>query len=325
MYTNDTQIPLSMAVWLATDTYDHVVDPLYYSATTILRPIREQAIVKGLGGKQSDLDITSNIASNTGRAIHDSIELAWKYNYPKAMADLGYPQHIIDKIILNPKDSELADDKIPLYMEQRFLKKIGIFTIGGKLDFLLAGTLEDFKTTKTYTWIMQTNTQHYKEQGSIYRWLIPDKITNPIMEIQYLFTDWSPLQARIKPKEYPPSKILTQKLNLIPEKDIEDFILKRVTQVHELVGRPQSEMPLCTKEELWQDDTKWKYYKNPLKKARATKNFDNAADAYARLAQEGVGEVMVFKGTVKKCNFCSAQNFCQQAEEIKAAGILQDA
>ena len=84
----------------------------------------------------------------------------------------------------------------------------------------------------------------------------------------------------------------------------------------------QSKLPACTKEELWEKDAVYKYYKDPTKKKRATKNFDNKVDAYNHKARLGVGEVVEHVGEVVHCRYCSVVELCDQAKAYKATGRL---
>ena len=52
------------------------------------------------------------IPSRKGTAYHDSIEGSWlNQNYVKSMQKLGYPQKVIDKIVVNP-EGEVEPDQI---------------------------------------------------------------------------------------------------------------------------------------------------------------------------------------------------------------------
>lgn len=319
MYKNSTNIPISMAVWLATDTYDHDPNPDAISVTSLLKPLKAVVLERTLpiGG---DIDIADLIQAKTGTAVHDGIEHAWKANYQPAMVALGHPKAVIRRVVINPQ--VVLEDDIAVYIEIRTKKDIAGFTLGGKFDFVMEGQLEDFKTTGTYNYINQGNTESYIWQGSMYRWLNPDIITNDHMKITYLFTDWSAIKARAD-KKYPPNRIMSQTFQLKSRAETETFILDRLSAIKAYTGLSQSLMSECTKEELWQSDSVYKYYKDPLKTARSTKNFDNLADANARLFTDGsVGKVLEVKGEVKRCRYCNANAVCLQAENLQAAGLL---
>lgn len=319
-YTNITNIPLSVAVWLATDTYDAGTAKNYVSATSLLNPIKATVLNLRISNN-SDIDLADLTPAKIGNAVHDSIEQAWVTNYVKALKSLNYPEKVTKAILINP-DGPVPDSAVPIYIEKRKQKEINGFTIGGKFDIVITGQLEDFKTTKTYSWINQSNKRNYVLQGSIYRWLNQDIITEDFVAINYIFTDWSQVKA-IADKTYPSKPILQQKYPLLSVQETERYLIDRTTLIRDNMHVEQSAMPQCTQEELWQKDPVYKYFKNPAKTQRSTKNYTNKYEAYARLATEGVGVVKAIPGEVKRCNYCSARGVCQQAENLELQGLLK--
>ena len=172
-YANTSSVPLSLAVFLASDFYDHDQDENTISATALIKPLRQIVLSARVPEDMTPVDLVNMVPSRMGTAIHDAIERSWKLNYRMALRLLGYPNHVIEKIRINPKPEELTDGLIPIYMEQRAHKKVGKFTISGKYDFIGDGRVEDFKSTSTYTAMNNTNDEKYIWQGSIYRWLNP--------------------------------------------------------------------------------------------------------------------------------------------------------
>jgi len=111
-----------------------------------------------------------------------------------------------------PTEKEIAAGCIPVYMEIRSYKQVGKYKISGKFDFVMNGHLEDFKSTGTFTFVNKTNNVKYPQQGSLYRWLNPDIITDDMMTICYFFTDWKAGLAY--DSNYPQHKVLGVKFNL---------------------------------------------------------------------------------------------------------------
>jgi hypothetical protein len=323
--TNNTNIPISLAVWLATDWYDHDDRPNLISTTSLLKPIREIVLARRHKALDKIEDISTRLASAFGTAVHDAIEKAWitPGNPKKVMALLGYPKSIIDRIIINPSIYDLIDypECVPVYLEQRSEKEIEGFIISGKFDFVIEASVEDFKTTGTYGYMNGSNTQKYIEQASIYRWLNPTIILGNTANIQLIFTDWSSMEAR-KNSSYPQTKTLQQTILLMPIEETEYFISNRLKQIKNL--EPESaELPLCSSEELWQKADVWKYYKDPTKKARSTKNFDNLNEAISKLMDDGnCGEVVHIPGKVMRCNYCSVPEVCTQYTDLKQQGLI---
>jgi len=318
MYTNEEGIELPLAVWLAADEYDHNSDPKAISATTLLNPIKSLLLQNRMNGaldSEVDVDILSQVPSRMGTALHDSIERAWIDPELRvaSLKKLGYPEAMVKQIQINPTNPK---EGIPIYMEQRWFKDLKDYVISGKVDFVMEGVVQDFKSTGTYTWLnVKDKTDDYIKQGSIYRWLRPDIITEDYMKIHFIFTNWSKLEAT-KSKDYPQSRLRTIKLNLMSIPETEAFIQSILNKLDTLKDATQEHMPRCTDKELWRSKFVWKYYKDPNKRTRSTKNFDNESDAYMRYVNEGSkGIVVRTGGDVKRCNYCDARNMCDQAKE----------
>lgn len=328
-YLNAGNVPLSLAVYLATDPYDHEEHTI--SATALLRPLRQLILSGRLEPSESLVDVGSLVKSRLGNSIHDGIERAWLNGCDEALAQLGYPKRVIDRIKVNPKPDELTEDDIPVYMELRSYKEILGFTVSGKFDFVAEGRLEDFKNTSTFTWVNNTKDDDYIMQGSIYRWLNPDIVTEDEIQINFLFWDWQ--AARSRDPSYPPQPISTKRYPLLSLRETETFIRKKLRDYQHYRQAPEAELPLCTAKELWQRDPEWKYYKDPAKMSRSTKNFKisefgSAAAArqaaHTRLAKDGgKGTVVEVPGQVTACKYCPAFVLCSQKDQLIAQGALK--
>ena len=323
MYKNDSNIPLTMAVWLAADYgYDLKYDPMTYSATDLLKPIKSLILTREILNQKlptETMDIADQAPSRLGTAVHTAVELAWHENHVAALQALGYPDSMIERIRINPLSVEPG--MINIYIEQRTAKVIGKFTVSGKFDFVIEGRVRDLKTTKTYNWIHGGNNHKYMMQGSIYRWLNPGIITDDWMSVDYAFTDWTPLQAQAN-KDYPPSRILSKDLELLPLQVTEDFVTEKLLEIQGLTGKPQSDMPDCTPDELWQMPTKYAFYRKASNK-KATKLYDSLAEANQANADIGnTGAVVHRPSTPKFCTYCDASSICLQADAFRAAGLL---
>lgn len=325
-YTNRDDLPLSLAVFLITDNYDH--EQAGISATGLLKPTRQTVLSKRVPEQDQITDISGNIASALGTAVHDAIEKAWlDGNIAEKMMELGYPERVANKVRVNPdRDEALADRKmIPVFMEQRLYREIDGVTISGKFDMLINGQLEDFKNTSTFTYMNETKAWDYSMQGSIYRWLDPELITEPTVAISYNFTDWQAFQARANPK-YPKSRMLQKHYPLLPLQDTEDFIRGKLAELKKYMDAPEEEIPYCSDKELWRSEPKFKYYRNPdlaAKGGRSTKNFDNLAEAQERHQKDGsIGTIVTVPGQVKACLYCPAFDLCSQKDALIRDGSL---
>lgn len=321
-FTNVSDVPLALAVFLASDSYDYNDDPYTISATTLLKPIRQIVLPSRLPAGEGLMSLPAMMKNRIGAAIHDAIERAWKTNYKVAMLALGYPQRVIDRIRINPEPDEVTEDIIPVYLEQRLSRKFGKWTVTGKFDFIGEGRVQDFKSTTVWTYLNQVNATKYTQQGSIYRWLDPKKIVQDEMDIHYLFLDWKAAMVKTDPN-YPPREFKKQTFPLLSEAETSAFIGNKIRLIEQYWEAPEEEIPECDADDLWRSDPVWKYYKNPAKTARSTKNFDNVHDARLRLIEDGsVGMVKEVPGQVTACKYCPAFAVCSQKDRLIAQGDL---
>jgi hypothetical protein len=321
VYTNLTGVPLSLAVFLATDHYDY--DPNTISATALIKPLKQRILAARVPPGQYKTDVLALVKSRMGSAIHDAIEKAWVGgHYTTAMRALGYPEEVINRVVINPDPDNLPPGAIPVYMEQRVKREIAGRTVSGKYDFIAEGRLEDFKSTSTFTWLKGMKDDDYQLQGSIYRWLEPKIITEDYMVIQYIFTDWKPGMAKAN-AAYPQRPVEPKKIPLLDLDTTEAYIVNKIEQLNALWKAPEEELPRCEDRDLWRDDPVYKYYKNPAKLTRSTKNFDTLQEANQRFAEDGgVGIVIERPGEVRACKYCPAFPVCTQKDEYLLEGSL---
>lgn len=326
VYDNASQVPLALAVFLASDSYDYNDDPYTISATTLLKPIRQIILPQRMPKEAGLLDLAQQMSNRIGAAVHDAIERSWLHNYASSMAKLGYPKKIIDRVRINPSEDQLKADPsiIPIYLENRLERKEGKWIVTGKYDFIGEGQVEDFKTASVFSYKNQVNYDKQTKQLSIYRWLKPTLITKDTGRIHHIFTDWKAGMVKTDPR-YPPTQFHTQSLQLIPEKEMGDWIRNKLNLIEQHQDTPEPDLPRCTEEDLWRSDPVFKYYKNgDTTVARSTKNFDNRPAAMLYMSNEGkgAGAIKEVPGEVKACKYCHAFAGCTQKDEYIASGDL---
>lgn len=312
--TNLMDVSLPLAVWLLQDDYDYNDDPSYISVTTLMKPLRQ--IILGMREKPQGVkpDVSDFIATQLGSTMHAAIERAWTgTNFRKALRLLGYPDDIIDHIKVNPDPNTLGPQDIPVYMELRTVKSIGGWKIGGKFDLVMDGLLQDNKSTSTYAWTSGSRDEDYCLQGSIYRLLNQDKIKEDVIRINYIFTDWQKFKARQDPL-YPQNRLQWKDYPLMTVQETQNWIERKLKLIDQYMHAPEHEIPECTDEELWKGETVHKYYADPNKTARATKNFTVLSEAEAFKAGKGKGIVITVEGKVKRCGYCSSFDICSQKD-----------
>jgi hypothetical protein len=316
---NDTGISLAMSVWLAYDEYDNGADVApegeLISATTLLKPTRQFVLSNQLPENLGVPDITDRIASRLGQAIHASVEDAWRSHYEDAMTNLGMPKKLIDRIRINPETVE--PETLPVYLEQRFFRSIEGVVISGQFDQIIDGELNDVKTTSVFGYLNGTNTENYRNQMSIYRWINPEKVTSNIGRIQHVFTDWQRMMTFQNP-HYPKHRVTETEIELMSLAETERFIKAKLAEIRANVSLNQDQMIRCTDKELWKSEPQYKYYAKPEnadKGGRATKNFTSKQDALIHLTNAGKGKIVDKPGEVKACKYCPAFEVCTQKDE----------
>ena len=184
------------------------------------------------------------------------------------------------------------------------------------------GRVQDFKSTSTFTYRKQVNALKFTQQGSIYRWLDPKLITDSEMDIHYIFTDWKGSMVRSDPN-YPPRRFHRQTFPLLSLPDTERFITKKLALIDGYWNAPEEEIPLCDDEDLWRSEPVFKFYGNPLKTGRSTKNFDTNAEAVNHFITTGSkGLIKEVPGQVMACKYCPAFIACTQKNALIQSGDL---
>jgi hypothetical protein len=320
-FTNVSDVPLALAVFLASDYYDYNDDPNTISATTLLKPLRQIILPSRMPPGEGLVDLESMMANRLGAALHDACEKAWKTNYRPAMQALGYPARVIDRIAINPPEGlSNIDDLIPIYLEQRLNRKLGKWTISGKFDFIGEGRVTDYKSASVWSYLKQVNADKQTLQGSIYRWLSPEKITQDEIDIIHVFMDWKAGMVNTDPN-YPKKRYKRQTFPLLPLAETESFIQAKLTAIDTHWETDEDKLPPCNDEELWRSEPVFKFYKNgDITAKRSTKNFDTRQEAVLHAA--GVGAIKEVPGTVTACKYCPAFAICTQKDQLIASGDL---
>lgn len=327
MLNNQFNVPLPLAVWLASDDYLYAKYPNELSATTLLKssryimhsqrtmypeafPEHLRPVLESVQPEQYP-DIQERIAARVGTAIHEAVEKAWKNNLPTALKTLGYPDSMVQRIKLNPEPNEIEPTTIQVYSENRMYREIEVeghkFTISGQYDMIVDGHLHDIKTTSTYSYETGCNDEKYMLQGSIYRWLNPELITGDTLTINFVFLDWKQFQSKGN-ESYPPAKAYKRVYKLLSLEETEMFIRNKLKIHVKHLDSPLEIIPCCSEKDLFSTPPVFKYYKTGFEEGkRATKNFDSFAEASKYRAEKGnyQGDIIEYKGNPFMCPCCN--------------------
>ena len=316
--TNITGIGLPFAVWLATDGYDFEPGAQRaISATSIMKPVRQILLKERLTEDVREaIDVADLIASRTGHALHDSVEKAWMQNYRQALAKLGYPKDMIDRVVINPTPEDLRqrNDALPIYIEKRGSRQIMGYTISGKFDMVALGELNDTKSTSTFSWTKGSKDPLYALQGSIYKWIHRDIITSDYIKINFFFTDWQRALARNNP-DYPQQRLLSHTVPIWSVEQTDAWLRNKLRELEKYAEADEKDIPFCTKEDLWMEPPTFKYYSDPSKvTGKSTKNFTDPVEANKYRAEKGKGIVLEVSGKAKACGYCPCFPICHQKD-----------
>ena len=312
--TNNHDIPLLLAAWLVSDDYDYIHDPKYISATSLMKPIRELILSPRVDTTDAEPeDLSDRIARALGNAVHNSVEGVWtkREKIEKSLKILGVNPDIME---VNPKLPN--PEKIQVYIEQRSFKKILGYTIGGKFDAVIDGIVHDIKTTSAWAWAKGTRDEDFRIQGSIYRWLNQDKITEDYIRVCFLFNDFQ--QANVgKTEGYPDARCKYKDIPLLSIEETENWIRNRINTITKYINADDELIPECTDEEVWMEAPTYRYFTDPLKTdGRATRVFNNHEDAMKHFMEKGKGIVLQSIPTAKKCQkYCNAFMVCKQKDK----------
>jgi hypothetical protein len=305
LYTNRRRIPLSIAVWLADELYNK--DPTYISGSQLSRSNR-QIVLSFRATKIQDL--STLVASRLGTAVHEALDAAWQRpDLESRMRAAGYESFLgyeVNPVLPTP-------GKHAIYIRQRFNEELAGKMISGAPDLILMRRLFDYKSTSVFVY-QKKEEKDYLWQLTVYRWLARDLIDDDVATIQFILKDWSEARANKDP-EYPQTPCPTMLVRVGTAEECRQRIVDRVEELKALMSLDQSQLPLCSDEELWLDPPKYAYYKDPFAdgKGRATRVFESYAEASAFMGtKNGVGKIITRKGEPKACDYCEAASICEQ-------------
>lgn len=319
-YTNEKNLPLAIAVWLANNTYEKAEG---ISVTSLMKPVRQIVLIQRLPENSLATDISTVVKSRKGTAIHDAIEKAWKSdNLLDILMSLGISEKQAKRVVVNPKPEDLKGPVYPIYLENRMSKEILGYRINGQYDFIDNGTLQDFKNTSVFSYTSGKKDDDYILQGSLYRWLNPEIITEEFMQIIFILDDWS-MNRSLATAGYPKSDVIAKQYKLLPLEATEQYVRNKIAEIERYKNVPEPEIPLCNDEDLWRSKDTYKYYKNPLATGRSTRTSEDYDEVFAAFVKDGrVGRIDTVKGKVQACRYCPAFSLCSQKDYLIEAGEL---
>ena len=277
-YTNKYNLPVSLYEAIKNDSYDAPKNEQnVISATGLISTPRERQLYIRHHSKITE-DISDNIWRLFGTGVHTQLERI---------------QH--KDIDSNPK---------------RVVKEINGMNVTGKCDVISDEGIDDFKVTSVWTVLFNSSLDSWTKQLNIYSWLYDIRKKLRVIAIM---RDWQTSKAKFDNSgNYPKIPIAIVPIKLwTPEEQLK-YVKERLQLHTEVVSMSDEELPLCSPEERWRNDTTYAIMKKGAKKALKVCNTLPEAEKYLSCYKDpSVCEVILREGEDKKCvGYCGVCKFC---------------
>jgi len=147
------------------------------------------------------------------------------------------------------------------FREERLSHKIDGVTISGQSDLWCDGTVEDYKTTSVYSFLLGMKPE-WVAQLNVYRWLWAKAgFQTKSLKIHAILRDWIRSKALADPN-YPQIHWMTVNIQMWTLAETEKYIRGRIA-LHKLTPAPP-----CTDEEKWARPTTYAVIETGAKRAR---------------------------------------------------------
>lgn len=283
--TNRANLPMPF-VRMAEEEYE--VKPKRYSVTTLLKPVRE-ILLNRRHNAEIEQDCSDMIWLLFGKAVHAVLE--------------GYSEGA----------SEFAEEKLSYELENGY-------TVSGVIDLydLDKAEVVDYKTASVWKAIYK-DYDDWKKQGLMYAWLLR-KNGLPCEKVVFyaILKDWSKTKAKTD-HEYPQSPVLRVDFNIKEIDEIDKFIRNKIDEIIFYEDKPDSELPLCSEEDRWNDGNKYAVMKKGRKSALRVLDSMEAAEEWK--STNGGDFIETRKGTDKKCiDYCLCCTKCDYYKSLQVGG-----
>lgn len=278
-FTNKHNLPKEVFDVLSKDNY--VAGSTDFSATTLLKTPRQVQLQRRHSTEITE-DVIDRVWSLLGQAAHSILE---KHGSDTSMT------------------------------EERLYAEVFGRRISGQVDHYHNCCITDYKVTSVYTIIYGSRIHEWTEQLNIYGWLFrTNNIEVDKLQIVAILRDWSETEASRK-AEYPQSPIVVLPLTLWSKEEAEAFVNARVAEHKNAESLSDEDLPLCSKEDMWESPSKYAVMKEGRKSA--IRVYDSKEDAIQHITdiQTKANDVSLQErcGERRKCaRYCSVNKFCSQ-------------
>ena len=285
--TNKTNLP---APFVRMAQSDYEPTPKRYSATTLLKPVRE-ILLKRRHDKALTQDCSEMIWLLFGQAVHQILE---KYGTGR---------------------NEFTEERLSYTLENGY-------TVSGIIDFydMEKEEVVDYKTASVWKVKFRDFTE-WKRQGLIYAWLLW-KNGLPVKTVKFyaILKDHNVREAKLK-SDYPKLPIVEVKFNVTEGRlqAVDEFIRGKIDELIKYEDAPDDELPLCSPEDRWNEGDKYAVMKNGRKTALRVLDSKEEAEKYK--AENGGDYIELRRGTDKKCiDYCLCCEKCAYWKSLPKEG-----
>lgn len=278
--TNRANLPMPF-VRMAEDKYE--IKPKRYSVTTLLKPVRE-ILLNRRHNAELEQDCSDMIWLLFGKAVHAILE-----------------QYSVGA-------SEFAEERLTVTLENGY-------TISGIIDLYDIDKAEvvDYKTASAWK-VIYKDYEDWRKQGLMYAWLLRKNDLPCDAVIFYaILKDWNRTKAKVD-SSYPQSPVVKVEFNIKVLNEIDEFIRKKIDKIIYYEDKTDSELPLCSQEERWNDGDTYAIMEKGKKKAKRVLNSLQEAEEWK--SANGGDYIEIRKGTDKKCvDYCLCCTKCDYWKE----------
>lgn len=285
-YTNKYNLPISICKAIENDPYD--------------APKNKQNVISASGLNSTPRERQLYIR-HYDKLVEDVSENIWRL--------FGSSVHaMLDRIKIEG-----------IVTEERTEKTVGNMIVTGKPDALIKNDIikinakkgiDDYKITSVWTIIHMSQIESWTKQLNIYDWLFS---IQGKLQVIALLRDWQTSKAKYDNSgNYPKIPVSIVNIPLwTPEKQLE-YIEERIQLHTEVVSMSDEELPLCSPEERWQNETTYAVMKRGAKRALKVCNTLPEAEQYLSCYKDpSVCEVVMREGQDNKCvGYCGVNKFC---------------
>jgi len=281
IYTNIHNLPESVYKLLAKDRYNGS-SSTDYSVTTLLQPPRITQLSRRYASILTE-DIMSNLWSLFGQVAHSLLE-----------------EH--------GAENALNEERIHVTMLER--------VVSGQVDSYSDGIITDYKVTSAWTLVYGSRIKEWEEQLNLYSFLFQSEgYSVRQLRICAILRDWDKNKAK-QNKDYPQTPIVIIPLTLWNKDKTEEYLIDRLSLHKDAEELTDEDLPLCSKEDMWEQQTKYAVMSS--KRKTAVKLFDDKeeAEAFIFLAKDASQYLQTRCGKRTRCqDYCSVNKFCNSYQD----------